>query len=58
MALINALNPLISGWRQYVCIGVASEVFTDLDNFMYERAQRYMKRRHPTKSGWWRTEKY
>jgi RNA-directed DNA polymerase len=58
VALINALNPLIRGWSQYFCIGVASEVFTDLDNFMYERAQRYMKRRHPTKSGWWRTEKY
>jgi len=36
---------------------VASKVFTDLDNFMYYRAQRYMKRRHPRKSGWWRTTK-
>ena len=25
---------------------------------MYYRAQRYMKRRHPQKSGWWRTTKY
>ena len=25
---------------------------------MYTRAQRYMKRRHPRKSGWCRTEKY
>ena len=25
---------------------------------MYARAQRYMQRRHPRKSGWWRTQKY
>jgi RNA-directed DNA polymerase len=58
VALINALNLLIRGWSQYFCIGVASEAFTDLDHFMYGRAQRDMKRRHPTKSGWWRTQKY
>jgi len=34
------------------------EVFTELDRFMYDRAQRYIKRRHPRKSGWWRTQKY
>jgi RNA-directed DNA polymerase len=58
VALINAMNPLIRGWSQYFCTGVASEVFSDLDHFMYTRAQRYMKRRHPRKSGWWRTQKY
>jgi RNA-directed DNA polymerase len=58
VALINEMNPLIRGWSNYFRIGVASEVFTDLDNFMYHRAQRYMKRRHPLKSGRWRTDKY
>jgi RNA-directed DNA polymerase len=58
VALINAMNPLIRGWSQYFCTGVASKVFTDLDNFMHARAQRYMQRRHPRQSGWWRTEKY
>jgi RNA-directed DNA polymerase len=58
VALINAMNPLIRGWSQYFRTGVASKVFTDLDNFMYARAQRYMQRCHPRKSGWWRTEKY
>jgi RNA-directed DNA polymerase len=57
VALINEMNPVIRGWSNYFHIGVAKEVFTDLDNFMYRRAQRYMKRRHPMKSGWWRTEK-
>jgi RNA-directed DNA polymerase len=58
VALINEMNPVIRGWSNYFRIGVAKQVFTDLDDFMYWRAQRYMKRRHPTKSGWWRTQKY
>ena len=37
---------------------MAKEVFAALDSFMCERAQRYMQRRHPSKSGWWRTQKY
>jgi RNA-directed DNA polymerase len=48
----------IQGWSQYFRIGVASRVFADLDTFMYARAQRYMQRRHPRKSSWWRTQKY
>ena len=58
VALINEMNPVIRGWSNYFRSGVAKEVFNDLDNFMYRRAQRYMKRRHPMQSGWWRTEKY
>jgi RNA-directed DNA polymerase len=58
VALINEMNPVIRGWSQYFRSGVAKEVFAELDSFMYERAQRYMKRRHPRKSGWWRTQKY
>lgn len=58
VALINEMNPLVRGWSNYFRIGVAAEVFTHLDNFMYQRAQRYTKRRHPMKSGRWRTDKY
>ena len=58
MALINEMNPLIRGWSNYFRTGVAKEVFAALDRFMYGRAQRYMQRRHPRKSGWWRTQKY
>jgi RNA-directed DNA polymerase len=57
VALINEMNPVIRGWSNYFRIGVASKVFADLDNFMSYRAQRSMKRRHPRKSGWWRTMK-
>jgi RNA-directed DNA polymerase len=58
VALINAMHPLIRGWSTYFRTGVAKEVFAALDGFMYRRAQRYMQRRHPRKSGWWRTQKY
>ncbi len=58
VALINEMNPVIRGWSNYFRIGVAKEVFAALDRFMYARAQRYMQRRHPRKSGWWRTQKY
>jgi RNA-directed DNA polymerase len=58
VALINEMNPVIRGWSNYFRIAVAKQVFSDLDDFMYYRAKRYMKRRHPTKSGHWRTDKY
>lgn len=58
VALINALTPVIRGWSHYCRIGVSKEVFTELARVMYERAQRYMQRRHPRTSGWWRTQKY
>ncbi len=51
------MNPVIRGWSHYFRVGVAKRVFADLDTFMYTRAQRSVKRRHPTKSGWWRTQK-
>ena len=57
-ALINEMNPVIRGWSNYFRTGVSKEVFGRLDDFMYQRAQRYAKLRHPKKSGWWRTEKY
>jgi RNA-directed DNA polymerase len=58
VALINEMNPVIRGWSRHFRRGVAKEVFAELDSFMCERTQHYMKRRHPRKSGWWRIQKY
>jgi RNA-directed DNA polymerase len=58
VALISEMNPVIRGWSNYFRTGVAKEIFSDLDSFMYYRAQRYMKRRHPRKSAQWRMQKY
>jgi RNA-directed DNA polymerase len=57
VALIKALKPVIRGWRPDFRIGVAKAVFTAWDRCMDERAPRYRNRRHPRKSGWWRTPK-
>lgn len=56
--LIKEMNPVIRGWSQYFRIAVAKQTFDDIDNYMYYRAKRYAKRRHPKKSGHWRTRKY
>ncbi len=58
VALIKEMNPVIRGWSNYFRIGVASKIFSDLDDFMYYRAKRYAKRRHPLKSSRWRAQKY
>src|SRR5512143_2800541 len=57
-ALIRELNPVVRGWSNYFRIGVAKRIFNALDDFMYYRAERYAKRRHPTKSARWRVRKY
>jgi RNA-directed DNA polymerase len=58
VALLNAMNPLISGWSQSCRTGVASRVFSALDTFRFARAQRSMPRRHPRQAGWWSTQQY
>jgi len=58
VALINAMNPVIRCWSNYFRTGVAKKVFAGLNSFMYYRAKRYVKRRHPRKAGWWRTDQY
>lgn len=57
-ALIREMNPVIRGWSNYFRTQVASQTFRRLDDWMYYRAQRYAKRRHPTKSSHWRVKKY
>ena len=52
------MHPVSRGWSNYCRIGVSKETFRNLDTFRYHRAQRYMKRRPPRKSGRWRTERY
>ena len=53
------MNPLIRGWSNYFRIGVASRRCSrPWTASCIDRAQRYMQRRHPRKSGWWRTQKY
>jgi RNA-directed DNA polymerase len=56
--VLARLNPIIKGWANYHRVVVASETFKKLDDWMFHRAVRYIKRLHPTKSADWQTRKY
>lgn len=55
---IKELNPIIRGWANYYRPYVSSEIFSDLDHFMWHRAWRYAKRRHPQKNHEWIADRY
>lgn len=56
--ITETLNPIIRGWCNYYRIGVSSEAFSSLDNWMFHREQRYAKRMHPNKRDGWRKKRY
>jgi RNA-directed DNA polymerase len=49
-ALIDHLNPVISGWANYYRHQVASTIFNRLDYLLFRRLWRWARYRHPTKS--------
>jgi RNA-directed DNA polymerase len=57
-AVLAHLNPIIRGWANFFRVGVAYRTFKSLDDWMYRREIRYVKRRHPNKPQTWWTEVY
>jgi RNA-directed DNA polymerase len=57
-ALIDKLNPIIRGVANYFRIGVSSETFHSLEQWMFQRERRYAKRMHPNKPERWRIKRY
>lgn len=57
-AVIKKLNPIIRGIANYYRIGVASEAFSALDDWMFKRECRYVNRTHPKKNRRWRNQRY
>jgi len=57
-ATIGTANPIIRGWANYFRIGVAAEVFGQLDNYLFTLQQRWVNWQHPTKSWTWKRERY
>lgn len=56
--VVKRLNPLIKGWGNYYRVSSAGETFRDLDDWMFQREVRYVKRNH-LKKGWtWQTKRY
>jgi RNA-directed DNA polymerase len=58
LSAIEELNPIIRGWANYFRIGVASQIFRDLDNWMFHRERRYANRTHPSKPTSWKANRY
>ncbi|KAF5437434.1 RNA-directed DNA polymerase [Candidatus Methanophagaceae archaeon] len=56
--LIDALNPIVIGWSNYHRSVVSAEVFSKLDDRMWNMLWRWAKRRHPDKSKAWVIKKY
>lgn len=50
-AVLQKLNPILTGWANYFRIGCSSRTFTRLESWMHTRERRYAKRAHPRK-GW------
>jgi len=57
-SVLHTLTPIIRGWAAYYRIGVSSEVFSALDDYMWKLLYKWIKRTHPNKSRWWRMERY
>ena len=57
-ALIGKINPIIRGKANYMNKVVSSRAFTSLDNYLFTRQVRYVKRMHPQKPRKWTQKKY
>ncbi len=56
--LIKKLNSILRGWANYHRHVVSSEIFSRVDNYVYEQLWRMLHRRHPNKSKGWLIKKY
>jgi len=56
--LIGALTPVIRGWVNYHSTCVAKAIFSKMSALTFAKLLSWAKRRHPTKSAGWVTEKY
>lgn len=56
--LIDRLNPILIGWANYFKTVVSKEIFTEIDNLIWNKLRRWCYRRHPMKSKSWVINKY
>ena len=58
MTVIVTLNPIIRGWAAYYRSVVAKEVFTTVDDHLWQITYRWALRSHPNKSKRWAVARY
>ena len=56
--VIAFLNPRIKGWSNYYRYVVSSQVFRQIDDWLYHRYWRWCKRKHPKKGAKYLKRKY
>ena len=56
--LIERLNPVINGIGYFWRISVAKEIFSTMDNYIWVKLRKFLKRMHPKKSWKWIINKY
>lgn len=56
--LIDALNPVITGWSNYFSTGVSAKVFSQLDHWLYRQLKNWANRRHPRHGQYWIANRY
>ncbi len=56
--LIRILNSIIRGWAQYHNHAVSSDIFSKLDNIVYNMLTSWAKRRHSNKGNYWVLNRY
>ncbi len=57
-ALIDSLNPIITGWANYHQPVVSKRIFNKIDSTIWNMLWNWAKRRHPMKSKPWIADKY
>jgi RNA-directed DNA polymerase len=57
-ALIGRLNPIITGTANFWLPTVAKEIFSDIDNYAWEKTRRWLVRTHPRKNWDWKIKRY
>jgi len=57
-AVIKALTPIVRGWATYHRSVVASQVFKNLDYWMFRKEMNFVRASHPSKPWYWRKQRY
>ena len=56
--LIDKLNPVLRGIGYFWRISVAKKIFSDIDNYVWKKLKKFLKRLHPRKNWKWIIKKY
>ena len=56
--LINRVNPVIIGYANYWSSVVSKEMYSKIDNYVWNRTVKFLKRLHPKKSWKWVVSQY